>query len=151
MAEAIGARKQIGLVAHDHKKADLLEWVTWNRTILVEHDLIATGTTGRLLEERLGGRRPIINLALKQRIKLSVVIAASYMAQFVRNYIVNAFFGGLNQFRIKNYFATAKETPPSPAHFSNLEFWLIIIIKTFQNFPIFPCKYFFCFFRIPIF
>jgi methylglyoxal synthase len=54
MAEAIGRRKQIGLVAHDHKKDDLLEWALWNRELLLEHDLIATGTTGRLLETELG-------------------------------------------------------------------------------------------------
>jgi methylglyoxal synthase len=54
MAEPIGRRKQIGLVAHDHKKDDLLEWAIWNRELLLEHDLIATGTTGRLLESELG-------------------------------------------------------------------------------------------------
>jgi methylglyoxal synthase len=48
------ARKRIGLVAHDHKKADLVAWATWNRALLVEHDLFATGTTGTLLEDELG-------------------------------------------------------------------------------------------------
>jgi methylglyoxal synthase len=47
-------RKRIALVAHDNKKADLLEWVRFNRAILLEHDLLATGTTGGLLEEELG-------------------------------------------------------------------------------------------------
>jgi len=54
MAERLPARKRIGLVAHDHKKADLVAWAQWNRAVLVEHDLIATGTTGTLLEEELG-------------------------------------------------------------------------------------------------
>lgn len=54
MAELLPARKRIGLVAHDHKKADLVAWAQWNRALLVEHDLIATGTTGTLLEEELG-------------------------------------------------------------------------------------------------
>jgi methylglyoxal synthase len=54
MTDALGRRKRIGLVAHDHKKADLVEWVVWNRTLLVEHDLVATGTTGTLLEQELG-------------------------------------------------------------------------------------------------
>lgn len=53
MAGAIGQRKRIGLVAHDHKKGDLIEWATWNRELLVGHDLIATGTTGTLLEDDL--------------------------------------------------------------------------------------------------
>ena len=49
-------RKRIALVAHDHKKRDLVEWARYNRAILVEHDLWATGTTGALLEETLGLR-----------------------------------------------------------------------------------------------
>lgn len=44
-------RKKIALVAHDNKKRDLLEWVMFNREILIEHELYATGTTGKLLEE----------------------------------------------------------------------------------------------------
>ena len=50
----LGQRKRIALVAHDNKKPTLLEWAKWNRTLLAEHDLYATGTTGRLLEELLG-------------------------------------------------------------------------------------------------
>ncbi len=46
-------KKRIALVAHDNKKQDLLEWAKWNRTLLIEHDLFATGTTGKLLEEVL--------------------------------------------------------------------------------------------------
>ncbi len=49
----IGARKRIALVAHDNKKKDMLEWAKYNRHVLVEHDLFATGTTGKLLEEIL--------------------------------------------------------------------------------------------------
>jgi methylglyoxal synthase len=47
------ARKTIALVAHDHRKADLLEWARYNRTTLAPHRLVATGTTGRLLNEQL--------------------------------------------------------------------------------------------------
>lgn len=53
-------RKRIALVAHDHKKADLLEWVRFNRDLLAQHTLYATGTTGRMLEESLD--LPIIKL-----------------------------------------------------------------------------------------
>jgi len=46
-------KKTIALVAHDNRKQDLIEWVSWNHTILAEHKLVCTGTTGRLVEEAL--------------------------------------------------------------------------------------------------
>jgi methylglyoxal synthase len=52
--EAVGRRKRIGLVAHDNKKRDLIEWARYNRMLLEGHDLVATGTTGTLLEDALG-------------------------------------------------------------------------------------------------
>lgn len=45
--------KRIALVAHDNKKRDLLEWATYNRELLVQYELMATGTTGSLLEKAL--------------------------------------------------------------------------------------------------
>ncbi|MGB4703896.1 MAG: methylglyoxal synthase [Candidatus Saccharicenans sp.] len=50
----MGRKKRIALVAHDHKKADLLDWVRFNRGRLQEHELWATGTTGLLLRQELG-------------------------------------------------------------------------------------------------
>lgn len=47
-------KKRIALVAHDNKKQDLLEWAKWNKSLLIKHDLYATGTTGNLLEEVMG-------------------------------------------------------------------------------------------------
>ena len=46
-------RRTIALVAHDNRKDDLLEWAAYNRATLAEHHLVATGTTGRLLNEQL--------------------------------------------------------------------------------------------------
>ena len=43
-------KKRIGLVAHDNRKKDLLEWVEWNWKTLAGHDLICTGTTGNMIE-----------------------------------------------------------------------------------------------------
>lgn len=49
----INTRKRIALVAHDNKKHDLLEWAGHNKATLAKHELIATGTTGKLLEDHL--------------------------------------------------------------------------------------------------
>ena len=54
-------RKKIALVAHDHKKQDLLEWVRFNEGHLLDHDLFATGTTGALVEDVLG---PVVHKLL---------------------------------------------------------------------------------------
>ena len=46
--------KTIAIVAHDNKKQDLLAWAKFNRDDLSHHNLIATGTTGGLLQTELG-------------------------------------------------------------------------------------------------
>jgi methylglyoxal synthase len=50
----MGQDKSIGLVAHDNKKRDLVEWAKYNRVLLAHHKIYATGTTGQMLEEELG-------------------------------------------------------------------------------------------------
>ena len=51
--EPMPPRKRVALVAHDHQKADLLDWARYNREALAVHHIVATGTTGRLLAEAL--------------------------------------------------------------------------------------------------
>ncbi len=46
--------KNIALVAHDNKKADLIEWARFNQDALAGNRIYSTGTTGRVLEEELG-------------------------------------------------------------------------------------------------
>ena len=46
--------KHIALVAHDHKKRDLMAWAEYNKVLLANHTVYATGTTGLLLETELG-------------------------------------------------------------------------------------------------
>ncbi|MDX2284451.1 MAG: methylglyoxal synthase [Bacteroidia bacterium] len=45
--------KRIALVAHDSRKQELSEWVAWNWQHLIRHELICTGTTGRIVEQAL--------------------------------------------------------------------------------------------------
>ena len=47
-------RRRIALIAHDNKKGDIAAWARFNRALLAQHDLCATGTTGQLLSSELG-------------------------------------------------------------------------------------------------
>ena len=51
MDRVLEKTKRIALVAHDNKKADLMDWARSHQDALAEHELYATGTTGTLLEE----------------------------------------------------------------------------------------------------
>jgi len=51
--KTLRTHKRIAMVAHDHKKPELIQWAIKNKAILARHELIATGTTGRLLEEAM--------------------------------------------------------------------------------------------------
>jgi methylglyoxal synthase len=44
-------KKKVALIAHDNKKQDLLDWIRYNRGVLTGHELLATGTTGGLIEK----------------------------------------------------------------------------------------------------
>ena len=43
--------KNLALVAHDNRKADLIGWVGSNYESIMHHRWICTGTTGALIEE----------------------------------------------------------------------------------------------------
>jgi methylglyoxal synthase len=58
--KTLNPRKRIALVAHDNRKKDLIDWAYYNRETLTKHELFATGTTGKLVEEALD--RPVKKL-----------------------------------------------------------------------------------------
>ena len=60
ISPVLSEKKRIALVAHDCKKKDLIEWAAFNREILASHEITATGTTGKLLEDAL--QIPVIKL-----------------------------------------------------------------------------------------
>src|SRR6266480_6013966 len=51
--QAVTAQR-IALIAHDNKKQDMLEWARYNSDLLSRHELFATATTGRILQDQLG-------------------------------------------------------------------------------------------------
>jgi methylglyoxal synthase len=53
-ASPMAARKRVALVAHDNRKEDLLDWARFNQGTLSQHELYGTGTTGSLIQARLG-------------------------------------------------------------------------------------------------
>jgi methylglyoxal synthase len=46
--------KRIALIAHDGKKNDLIEWIKFNKGTLEKHQLFATKSTGKLVQEQTG-------------------------------------------------------------------------------------------------
>jgi methylglyoxal synthase len=46
-------KKRIALIAHDNRKADLVEWAKYNKLLLAQHDLFGTGTTGQIMMNEL--------------------------------------------------------------------------------------------------
>jgi methylglyoxal synthase len=47
-------KQNIGLVAHDNKKDDLVEWVAFNKGTLSLRNLYATGSTGQRIIDKTG-------------------------------------------------------------------------------------------------
>ncbi|MBO4765533.1 MAG: methylglyoxal synthase [Bacteroidales bacterium] len=60
--------KNIGFVAHDSRKEELIAWVKYNAETIKHCTLYCTGTTGKLmkkaLQERLGDECPEVNCLL---------------------------------------------------------------------------------------
>ena len=49
----IANMKRIALVADDHLQKNLIEWASWNCGELMAHQLISTGTTSDLIEQKI--------------------------------------------------------------------------------------------------
>ena len=47
----IERQKNIALIAHDSKKAEMIEWCNDNKDILKNHFLCGTGTTARMIAD----------------------------------------------------------------------------------------------------
>lgn len=88
----------IALVAHDHRKSDLVEWAVFNADFLSKHRLVCTGTTGSLVQEAfemkgiradvtcmnsgpLGGDAEIAALVVRKQVDLAVFLIDDLNAQ----------------------------------------------------------------------
>ncbi len=84
-------RLTIALVAHDHRKADMVEWCYYNSDFLARHHLVCTGTTGALVKEAfeekgihaditrmnsgpLGGDAEIAAMVVRQEVDLAIFL-----------------------------------------------------------------------------
>ena len=93
-------RKQltIALVAHDKRKADMVDWAVFNADMLSKHKLICTGTTGGLIKKALndkgvkvditimnsgplGGDAEIAALVVRKQVNLAVFLIDDLSAQ----------------------------------------------------------------------
>ncbi|MEG1642736.1 MAG: methylglyoxal synthase [Bacteroidales bacterium] len=86
-------RLTIALVAHDKRKADIVEWAIHNAELLSHHQLICTGTTGSLIKKAfeehnicknsgpLGGDAEIAAMVVNHQIDLAVFLIDDLNAQ----------------------------------------------------------------------
>ena len=84
---------KIALIAHDKKKEQMIEFTKKYRDFLKNHDLVATGTTGRLIHENtglnvkcmksgpLGGDQQIGSLIAENLLDLVIVLRDPLTAQ----------------------------------------------------------------------
>lgn len=66
----IGKKKNIALIAHDGKKAELIQWCQDHKSILEKHFLCGTGTTARMITDKTG-------LLLANWISISLVASSN--------------------------------------------------------------------------
>jgi len=88
----------IALVAHDKRKADMVEWAVANAKMLSKHKLVCTGTTGRLIQKTfseqgieaeiirmnsgpMGGDAEIAALVVRKQIHLAIFLIDDLSAQ----------------------------------------------------------------------
>lgn len=88
----------IALVAHDRRKADMVDWALYNSDMLSKHKLVCTGTTGGLIRKALedkgievevicmnsgplGGDAEIAALVVRKQINLAIFLIDDLNAQ----------------------------------------------------------------------
>ncbi|MDR0427136.1 MAG: methylglyoxal synthase [Dysgonamonadaceae bacterium] len=88
----------IALVAHDRRKADMVEWAVFNADTLSKHTLVCTGTTGGLIEKAfqekgieaeiikmnsgpLGGDAEIAAMVARHQVNLAIFLIDDLNAQ----------------------------------------------------------------------
>lgn len=91
-------RLTIALVAHDYRKADMVEWALFNAESLAHHKLVCTGTTGHLIQQAfeekgyqvditcmnsgpLGGDAEIAAMVVRKEINLAIFLIDDLNAQ----------------------------------------------------------------------
>ncbi|MDD3404782.1 MAG: methylglyoxal synthase [Sphingobacteriia bacterium] len=84
-------RLTIALVAHDQRKADMVDWAVYNAEMLSQHKIVCTGTTGSLIKQAFedkginadiecmnsgpfGGDAEIAALVVRKQIDLAVFL-----------------------------------------------------------------------------
>lgn len=89
--ERMDKQLTIALVAHDNRKADMVDWAVFNADMLSKHKLICTGTTGKLIQKAMeekgvkvditcmnsgpmGGDAEIAALVVRKKINLAVFL-----------------------------------------------------------------------------
>ncbi len=60
--QAMEKQLTIALVAHDNRKADMVDWAVFNADMLSKHKLICTGTTGKLIQKALENKGVVVDI-----------------------------------------------------------------------------------------